>query len=97
MIHWFTRNTQYESPDTIALLDSILVSFMAQHADINRLRINTIHSCKKNSKLHVHVFYACTELDSLLLRLFGECGFQSATPTKQSESSVLDYVLTMYS
>ena len=26
MIHWFTRNTQYESPDTIALLDAILVS-----------------------------------------------------------------------
>ena len=25
MIHWFTRNTQYESPDTIALLDAILV------------------------------------------------------------------------
>lgn len=24
MIHWFTRNTQYESPDTIALLDAIL-------------------------------------------------------------------------
>ena len=24
MIHWFTRNTQYESRDTIALLDSIL-------------------------------------------------------------------------
>ncbi len=26
LIHWFTRNTQYESPDTIALLDAILVS-----------------------------------------------------------------------
>ena len=25
MIHWFTRNTQYESPDTMALLDAILV------------------------------------------------------------------------
>lgn len=24
-IHWFTRNTQYESPDTIALLEAILV------------------------------------------------------------------------
>ena len=24
MIHWFTRNTQYESPDTITLLDAIL-------------------------------------------------------------------------
>ena len=24
MIHWFTRNTQYESPDTIALLEAIL-------------------------------------------------------------------------
>ena len=24
MIHWFTRNTQYESPDTIALLGAIL-------------------------------------------------------------------------
>jgi DNA-dependent protein kinase catalytic subunit len=24
MIHWFTRNTQYESPDTVALLDAIL-------------------------------------------------------------------------
>ena len=26
MIHWFTKNTQYESPDTMALLDAILVS-----------------------------------------------------------------------
>jgi DNA-dependent protein kinase catalytic subunit len=24
MVHWFTRNTQYESPDTIALLDAVL-------------------------------------------------------------------------
>ena len=27
MIHWFTRNTQYESPDTIALLEAILVGW----------------------------------------------------------------------
>ena len=26
MIHWFTRNTQYESPDTITLLEAILVN-----------------------------------------------------------------------
>lgn len=25
MIHWFTRNTQYESPDTMTLLEAILV------------------------------------------------------------------------
>ena len=26
IIHWFTSNKQYESPDTIALLEAILVS-----------------------------------------------------------------------
>lgn len=26
LIHWFTRNTQYESPDTMALLEVILVN-----------------------------------------------------------------------
>ena len=26
MIHWFTRNTQYESPDTVTLLEAILVN-----------------------------------------------------------------------
>ncbi len=29
MIHWFTRNTQYESPDTITLLEAILVGYIA--------------------------------------------------------------------
>jgi len=30
IIHWFTSNKQYESPDTIALLEAILVSLICK-------------------------------------------------------------------
>ena len=41
IIHWFTSNKQYESPDTIALLEAILVSnFMSYHLEWYGIIIN---------------------------------------------------------
>ena len=68
MIHWFTRNTQYESPDTVALLEAILDGIVDSSDTSLRdfcglcVREFLTWSIKQTSKkvsIYSHVVYTC--------------------------------------
>ena len=44
LVHWFTGNTQYESPDTIALLEAFLVRVELSHHSNTYVHLCTVRN-----------------------------------------------------